>query len=527
VGERTAERTPEKGTAFAWLDANRDRLVALSEEVYGYAEPSFREYRSARALVRELEAAGFDVEHGAGGMPTAFVASYGAGSPEIGLFAEYDATPGDSQTGVPEKRPVEEGAAGYGDAHNALGAGSVGAAIAVAEALDEHDREGRVTLFGTPAEKLVAGKPYLARAGYFDDLDAVVAWHPHSVNTVAWDAGPSPYRGLLAEFDTGSGAHTAAKPWNGTDALDAATLARHMVEYVKEHVTHDFPEENPAIGSIVVNGGQHPTNMAERAELYFGLRGCLLSTMDEMEELVRRCVAAGADVTGCEHDVRHVVSTRYWLPNHAMGELAYRNMTLVGPPSYSAEAKSFANEVLENVGRRPAPEPFDESLTAPEREVTETFYPGMADDVTEFSWAAPTARIYVSYYVLGRHRVGEGETEGEAWYETRLRTGGRVEETDGMPTWTTAALADTEVAHECMLTASRMVAATALDLFTDPDALAAARREYEERTAETWVPLLVDEDDDPPTDVTFPPYYPEDWEPPTDVGHGHGNGNGN
>jgi aminobenzoyl-glutamate utilization protein B len=148
----------------------------------------------------------------------------------------------------------------------------------------------------------------------------------------------------------------------------------------------------------------------------------------------------------------------------------------------------------------------------------------MADDVTEFSWAAPTARIYVSYYVLGRHRVGEGETEGEAWYETRLRTGGRVEETDGMPTWTTAALADTEVAHECMLTASRMVAATALDLFTDPEALAAARREYEERTAETWVPLLVDEDDEPPTDVTFPPYYPEDWEPPTDVGHGRERG---
>jgi len=516
----SAEMIDEKETAFEWLGSNRESLEELSDEVFGYAEPSFREYKSARAHKRVLSSNGFEIESGAGDMPTAFVATSSIGSkePTIGLFGEYDATPGDSQMGIPQKQPVVEDAAGYGDAHNALGAASTGAAIATSEAMETHSIDGTVKYFGTPAEKIVAGKPYLAREGYFDDLDAVVAWHPHSVNTTAWDAGPSPYRAFVVNFS--GEAFTAAKPWNGTDAMDAASLMRVMLNFMKEHVTHDPPEENPAIGSILPIGGQHPTNMAEHTQLYVALRGTQLSTMDEMEAIVRRCASAAANVTGCDHEVRHVVSTRYWLPNHTMAELAFENMELVGPPSYSTGAKEFANDVLQNVGRPTAEEPFDETLTDPEREVTAKFYPGIADDVSEFSWAAPTARIYVSYYIQGRHKVGDSDDEDLTWYEKRLRTGGHTEEEEGMPTWTTAALADTEVADECLFVASQMMAGTALDLLNDTDTLAAAKAEYECRTDEQFVPLLLNESDEPPTDITFPPYYPERWELPTGIGHG-------
>lgn len=516
--DKPVQLTDEKETAFKWLSANRDTIEELSDDVFGYAEPSFREYKSARAHEKILGSNGFTIESGAGGMPTAFVATrrFGDGEPTIGLFGEYDATPGDSQMGVPRKQPVKQDAAGYGDAHNALGAASTGVAIAVADAMRTHDIQGTIKYFGTPAEKIVAGKPYLAKEGYFDDLDAVVAWHPHSVNTTARDAGPSPYRAFVVNFH--GEAFTAAKPWNGTDALDAASLMRVMLNFMKEHVNHDPPEENPAIGSIIPIGGQHPTNMAEHTQLYIALRGTQLSTMDEMEDVIKRCAMAASDVTGCEYDVRHVVSTRYWLPNHVMSDLAFENMKLVGPPSYSDEAKEFANDVLQQVGRPQAEEPFDESLTDPEREVTAKFYPGIADDVSEFSWAAPTARIYVSYYIQGRHKVGD--VEEEPWYEERLRTGGYTEQSEGMPTWTTASLADTEVADECMFVASKMMSATVLDLLSNSDVLAEAQAEYAHRTDEKYVPLLIDEDDEPPIDITFPPYYPEGWEPPTDIGHG-------
>jgi aminobenzoyl-glutamate utilization protein B len=518
--DRIAAHTDEKSIAFDWLNSNHDSLIELSHEIFGYAEPSFREYKSAQALEHMLETHGFDIESGAGDMPTAFVGirEFGDGGPTIGLFAEYDATPGDSQMGVPYKQPVQNRAAGYGDAHNALGTASTGAAIAVGEAMKEHDLNGTVKIYGTPAEKIVAGKPYLAKEGYFDDLDAVVAWHPHSVNTTAWDAGPSPYRSFVVNFE--GEAFTAAKPWNGTDALDAATLMRVMINFMKEHVTHDPPEENPAIGSIITNGGQHPTNMAEFSQIYFGLRGTQLSTMDDMEALIKRCAEAAATVTGCGYDVRHVVSTRYWLPNHEMAKLAFANIGLVGPPTYSEEAKQFANTVLENVGRRPVKEPFDESLIDPEREVTSQFYPGIADDVSEFSWAAPTARIYLSYYIQGRHKVKDGDEEDVPWYTKRLKSGGYNRERKGMPTWTTASLADTEVANECLFVASKVMAATTLDLLTNQDALDSAQEEYDRRTSETMIPLLLDEDDKPPTDITFPPYYSKDWEVPTNIGHG-------
>jgi aminobenzoyl-glutamate utilization protein B len=511
-----APLTDAKRRAFDWLGEHREDLVSLSSEVFGYAEPGFREYESARAHERTLADHGFSVRSGVADMPTAFVAESGEGDPTIGLFAEYDATPGDSQKGVPRERPVRAGAAGFGDAHNALGAASTGAAIALARAMDAHDLPGRVKLFGTPAEKIVAGKPYLAKAGAFDDLDAVVAWHPHAVNTTAWDAGPSPYRAFVVDFE--GEAFTAAKPWNGVDALDAASLLRVNLNFMKEHLPSDPPEGNPAIGSMIPEGGRHPTNMPDSARVYVALRGTMLSTMDEMEALVRRCAEAAAGVTGCTHDVRHVVSTRYWLPNHAMADLAFANMRLVGPPEYSADARAFANDVLENVGRDRVEEPFDPSLTEPDREITADFYPGIADDVTEFSWAAPTARIYLSYYVQGRHTVGDGADR--TWYEERLATGGRVADAPGLPTWTTAALADTPVAHECLFTASEIMAATAVDLLSDPDALERARAEHADRTADHRVPLLLDEDDEPPTDVTFPPYYPEGWEIPTHIGDG-------
>lgn len=507
----------EKRTAVEWIEENRDSLVDLSDEVFGFAEPGFREYKSSRAHARFLSEHGFDVELGVADMPTAYVATYGDGEPIIGLMAEYDATPGDSQRPVPHKDPVEEHAAGYGDAHNALGAGSIGAAIGLKAAMDANELKGTINLFGTPAEKIVAGKPYLAKEGYFDDLDAVVAWHPHAVNTTAWDAGPSPYRGVYVTFEGET--FTAAKPWNGTDALDAATLMRVMVNFMKEHMPNESPEENAVIGSIIPNGGQHPTNMAETAEIYFGCRGTLLSTMDEMETMLRRCARAAADVTGCQYEFREVVSTRYWLPNYEMARVAYENLEAIGPPEYSEEARSFANDVLEEVGREPVEQPFDDTLREPERDVTAEFYPGIADDVSEFSWAAPTARIYLSYYIQGRHNVGESN-DGGTWYEQRLKNGGYVEEEDGMPVWTTAALAKTEVAHQCLTTAAKIIAGTAIDLLTDDEALTRANEEYEDRIDEEYVPLLLDEDAEPPTDITFPPYYPEGWEIPTDIGSG-------
>ena len=51
-----------KRFAHDWIDQNRQRLSDFDLEIWRYAEPAWREYRSAKAYVDLLRDEGFDVE---------------------------------------------------------------------------------------------------------------------------------------------------------------------------------------------------------------------------------------------------------------------------------------------------------------------------------------------------------------------------------------------------------------------------------------------------------------------------------
>lgn len=481
------EMTSAKQTGIDWIHDHRNDLIGLSDEIWGYAEPGLREYDSAAALCDYLTRNGFAVEQDLAGMPTAFTATHGTGTPRIGLFAEYDATPGDSQRPVPYKDPVHPDGAGYMDMHNGLGVGSVGAACALAHTLADHALPGTITLFGTPAEKLTTGKPYLARDGHFDPLDAVVAWHPRPYTTVEKGHGPSPCREFILEFE--GEAFYSAKPWHGQNALDATTLFRTMVNTIKNRFD---PRSYASVSDIVAHGGSHPTSLPGFTQSWITTRAVDLDTLDRLETLLTRCCDAASLVTGCDGHLRVISAVRPWLPNTTMADTAYANLELVGPPTFTSEDKAFANEIIQNLDEPPLEEPFDETLTDPDHDPTSDFLGG-ADDVNEFCWHAPTCRIYVSYMFRNHYD-------------------------HGYPSWAAAALAKTNVAHTALTTAAKAMAATSLDLIQDDDLLATTTDEFERRTADTHHPPLLDADATPPIDESIPPFYPPDWEPPYNIG---------
>src|SRR5215472_12553174 len=94
-------------SALDWIEKNQSRLSQFNRKIWDYAEPAWREYKSVRAYCELLRSEGFIVEEGSGGMPTAFAATWGSGSPVLGSYAEYDAVPGQSQQVVPHKAPRE------------------------------------------------------------------------------------------------------------------------------------------------------------------------------------------------------------------------------------------------------------------------------------------------------------------------------------------------------------------------------------------------------------------------------------
>src|SRR3712207_1034800 len=110
----------------ARIDARRERYIDLSDRIWDFAELRFQEHRSVEAQISAIEAEGFRVTRDVAGMPTAFVAEAGSGSPIIGFLGEYDALAGLSQeAGVADPRPARPGDAGQGCGHNLLGAGSM------------------------------------------------------------------------------------------------------------------------------------------------------------------------------------------------------------------------------------------------------------------------------------------------------------------------------------------------------------------------------------------------------------------
>ncbi len=193
------------------VDANKERLIALSDRVWGMPEVCYTETRSSAEHAAELEHQGFRVTKGIADIPTSVIGEAGEGGPVIAFMGEYDALPGLSQeAGVASHSPVEVGGHGHGCGHNLLGSAALLAAVAMKNWLAENKLPGRVRYYGCPAEEGGAAKAFMVRAGAFDDADVAISWHPSSW----WEvAPPLALANTRADFVfTGRTAHAAAAP---------------------------------------------------------------------------------------------------------------------------------------------------------------------------------------------------------------------------------------------------------------------------------------------------------------------------
>ena len=142
-----------KQSIEAELERRTDDLLALNHAIHADPELSGEEFRAAERIAFVLDDAGFEVEVGAYGMPTAIEALYGDGDLTVVICCEYDALPG----------------IGHGCGHNVIAAAGLGAALALAPLAA--DAGLRIKLLGTPAEEHGGGKIELLREGAWEDAD--------------------------------------------------------------------------------------------------------------------------------------------------------------------------------------------------------------------------------------------------------------------------------------------------------------------------------------------------------------------
>ena len=285
-------------------------ITGLNRAVWEYAELGYQETKSAAAIIKALEDDGFTVTKELAGIPTAFKAVWGSGSPVVGILGEYDALPGLSQkAGVAAPEPDEGHTTGHGCGHCALGAGAVGAAMAAKAYLEQSGKTGTLVFFGCPAEEQGFGKGFMAKARCFDGVDMMFTWHPADQNVPMGTRMVANYK---VRFDfTGISAHAGAAPEKGRSALDACELMNVGVNYMREHVISDARIHY----AYLDNGGEAPNVVQDHASLLYFMRAPKLAQSSEILARIKKIAQGAALMTETEVKVRVLGGLSDVIPN--------------------------------------------------------------------------------------------------------------------------------------------------------------------------------------------------------------------
>jgi aminobenzoyl-glutamate utilization protein B len=439
-GQKPAANTALKEKALANLQASYDTYKQTALEIWKYAEVGYKEVQSSALLQKTLKENGFEVQAGVAEIPTAFVATYGSGQPVIGILAEYDALPGLAQEAVPEKKSIAGQKAGHGCGHHLFGVASVAAGIEIKKLIEEKKFSGTVKVYGCPAEEGGSGKVYMVRAGLFNDVDAVIHWHPDNKNQVTMT---SALANKSAKFRfRGLSAHASMAPEKGRSSLDAVEAMNYMVNMMREHI----PQET-RIHYVITDGGKAPNVVPDYAEVYYYVRHPKRADVVEIFDRVMKAAEGAAMGTGTTLEYEIIGGTHDLLLNRTLAETMQQNMEKIGGFTYSPAEAEFAKKIQSSF-----------TFSYPDINATKdinalkiiTDAGGGSTDVGDVSYVVPTVGCETATWAPG--------TPAHSWQAV--------------------ACGGTEVGTKGMMLAAKTMALTAVDLYTNPAIIAKAKEEF-------------------------------------------------
>ncbi|HEX8060958.1 MAG TPA: amidohydrolase [Cyclobacteriaceae bacterium] len=431
-----------KQDVFKSIDSKGDQYANVAHRIWEFAEVGYQEVKSSELLQETLTQAGFKMEKGVAGIPTAFVASYGSGKPVIAILAEFDALPGVSQDAVPEVKAVPGRPAGHACGHHLFGTASSAAAIAVKDWMIANKKSGTIRVYGTPAEEGGSGKVYMVRDGLFNDVDVVLHWHPGAQNSASFGTSLSNKSGKFRFHGVAS--HAAASPERGRSALDAVEAMNNMVNMMREHV----PSET-RIHYVITRGGEAPNVVPAFAEVYYYVRHPEKDLVISIWDRVVKAAEGAALGTETKMDFELTGGVYNLLANETLSKAMDNNLRLVGGYSLDEKEKDFAQKIQKTF-----------TTTPPKLESTNTIVDfgansdkGGSTDVGDVSWVVPTAGLSAATWVPG--------TAAHSWQA--VAAGGM------------------SIGNKGMMVAAKTLAGTAIDLFEIPVLITDAKKELEER----------------------------------------------
>ncbi len=434
------------------LDAKSETYANIAQEIWGLAEMGYQEVKSSALLQKTLEDEGFTIKTGVAGIPTAFIAEYGSGSPVIGIMGEYDALPGLSQQAVAEKKSAGK-VAGHACGHHLFGTASTASAIATKDWLKANKMQGTIRFYGTPAEEGGSGKVYMVREGLFNDVDVALHWHPGAQNAASAGAALANKSAKFRFY--GVSAHAAASPEMGRSSLDGVEAMNMMVNMMREHIP-----EKARIHYVITDGGKAPNVVPDFAEVYYYARHNTRDVVIEIFDRIVKAAEGAALGTGTTMDYEMIGGTHELLPNLTLQKLMHDNLSKIGGMEYTPEEKIFADKIAKSLGQDGV-----DSDTAKKIQPYKTEAKAFGStDVGDVSFAVPTVGMSAATWVPG--------TPAHSWQA--VAAGG------------------TSIGNKGMMIAAKTLTLTAIDLFKNKQLVSEARKEFVDRrgTDFKYIPLL-------------------------------------
>jgi len=452
--------TPEKKYVFNFVDRNADAVATVGDSIFYFGELGMQEFESAKLMCDLLEEAGFAVERGISGFPTSFCATYGSGAPVVALHTEYDANPNNSQaSGTAEQKTIVPGAPGHCEGHNCNAAVMVAGAIAARRAMEEFGLPGTLKVFGAPGEEQLISRPYLVRDGWFDDVD--VALHDHIGGDFHTVYGLTHMAAVSAYFIFhGESAHASTSPWIARDSLDAVVLMDMGMAQFREHM-----EPEMRVHRVIKQGGDQPNVIPSKAMVWWTFRAPTAEGARHLFERGCKIAEGAALMTATEVEIEVMSAVWPVRTNQGLAEVIQRNMELIGVPDWTEDEHDFARTLQQaaNVkveGLRTELRP----LTGP------SVQRSPSNDCGDVSWKVPMGRVGFPANVpnINFHH------------------------------WTGGAALATSIAHKGTVAGAKTLAASIVDLLSDPALIRRAKDTFAEEIG----------------DVTYRPLIPADQKPP-------------
>jgi amidohydrolase len=303
-----------KERVCAAIDAHRDEIVALGEDIRVHPELGFKEFRTAGIVAEHFHKLAIDHQTGlavtgikgllAGRGSAATVAYMG----ELDSVLVRDHPDADTDTG-----------AAHACGHNAQIANLIALAYGLVESGVMAELDGNVALIAVPAEEYVevayrlglkeagkieflGGKPEFIRLGALDDVDITFMTHQSARAEGGKLSVGGPSNGCIVKMIQylGRASHAGGSPHHGINALKAAMLGLQGIDANRETFKD---EDHIRVHPIITKGGELVNVIPADVRLETYVRGASVDAIVAAAKKVDRALKGGAMALGATVEI--------------------------------------------------------------------------------------------------------------------------------------------------------------------------------------------------------------------------------